>query len=208
MVSRKQGLKVGLTKAMVIQTAADLADREGLDQLSLVRIARTLGVHTPSVSHHVESLSLLRQELAVQATEGLVAAVREALLDAGDQDTILVIYRAYRHFAKDHPGLYESSVRAPNPDDPRRLAALEDLNIALNAALDAYGVHREDWHQAARTLRAAVHGFVSLENTRNRYSPQENDQAFDSMLFVISEGLKSFSTDRKRVRASAQPTAS
>ena len=44
--------RAGLDKAMVVQAAADLANAEGVDALSLGRLAERLGVRTPSLYNH------------------------------------------------------------------------------------------------------------------------------------------------------------
>ncbi|MGZ3638658.1 MAG: TetR family transcriptional regulator, partial [Ktedonobacterales bacterium] len=48
--------RVGLDQEAVIQAAADLVDAEGLDALSLARLAEKLGVRTPSLYNHISSL--------------------------------------------------------------------------------------------------------------------------------------------------------
>ena len=42
-----------VTKAEVIKTASDMADRNGLHNVSLKAIAENLGIRTPSLYNHI-----------------------------------------------------------------------------------------------------------------------------------------------------------
>ena len=57
--------RVGLDQATVVEAAAKLVDEEGLDQLSLGRLAVHLGVRTPSLYNHVAGLPGLKHDLAL-----------------------------------------------------------------------------------------------------------------------------------------------
>ena len=45
-----------VTRAEVIKTASDMADRNGLHNVSLKAIAENLGIRTPSLYNHIGSL--------------------------------------------------------------------------------------------------------------------------------------------------------
>ena len=50
-----------VTKAAVVQTASDIADREGLGSISLKTVAEALNIRTPSLYNHIAGLEdLLR----------------------------------------------------------------------------------------------------------------------------------------------------
>ena len=45
-----------VSKALVIETASQIADEQGLNSLSLKAVAEKLNVRTPSLYNHIESL--------------------------------------------------------------------------------------------------------------------------------------------------------
>ncbi len=53
---------VGIDRARVVEVAAELADANGLDQLTLAQVAARLGVRLPSLYNHVDGLPGLRHE--------------------------------------------------------------------------------------------------------------------------------------------------
>lgn len=58
-----------VSKALVIETASQIADEQGLNSLSLKAVAEKLNVRTPSLYNHIESLDdLLREVVLVTGT--------------------------------------------------------------------------------------------------------------------------------------------
>ena len=52
--------RAGLDAEAVVAAAAALADEDGLAELTLARLAAALGIRTPSLYAHVDSLGDLR----------------------------------------------------------------------------------------------------------------------------------------------------
>ena len=63
--------RVKLDTAAVVHAAAELVNAEGLEALSLGRLAGKLGVQTPSLYNHIDGLPGLHRELALLSTRQL-----------------------------------------------------------------------------------------------------------------------------------------
>src|SRR5204863_8542685 len=76
----REGLmaRAGLSAEAVVDAAAQLADREGLEAVTLARLAADAGVRPPSLYAHVDGLDDLRRRLAIRGARELAAALREA----------------------------------------------------------------------------------------------------------------------------------
>ena len=59
--------RVPLDQEQVVNAAAELADAEGLDALTLTRVAKILGVRQPALYRHVESYQDLLRLLVCEA---------------------------------------------------------------------------------------------------------------------------------------------
>ena len=59
--------RAGLTKARVIDEAAQMADEIGLSHLTLAALADRLGVRYPSLYKHVDGMDGLQRGIAVRA---------------------------------------------------------------------------------------------------------------------------------------------
>ena len=69
-----------LTKQTVVQAAADLINAEGLEALSLGRLAKELGIRTPSLYNHVDGLPGLMRELSILNARNLADHISEAAI--------------------------------------------------------------------------------------------------------------------------------
>ena len=68
----------GLDTARVVQEAARIADAEGLDEVTLARVAAALGVRAPSLYNHVDGRAGLLRLLALRSIDELADALRDA----------------------------------------------------------------------------------------------------------------------------------
>ena len=153
----------GLTPEAVTDAAIDIVESEGAAALTLSRVARALGVKPPSLYSHVDGLEALRRDMAMRTFEDLGGRLGHAAMGRSGPEAIRALAGAMRDFAREHPGLYGMTTRA-RPDDEQYAAASMRPVEPMLAVLRGYDVTGDDAIHAARTFRAAVHGFVTLEN--------------------------------------------
>lgn len=110
--------KAGLERKDVLDAAAQIADADGLDAVTLVSVANRLGIRAPSLYAHVDGLDGLRRQLALHAAVAMADALQRAAdrRDGRDgRDALRAIAHAYRAFARQHPGWYAAAQRAVQP---------------------------------------------------------------------------------------------
>ena len=184
-------LRAGLDQAAVIQAAADLADAEGLERLTLAILAARLGIRTPSLYNHVDGLEGLRRSLAILGYRQLGKSLARATIGKSSDEAVIALAEAYRAFARAHPGLYVAALQAPVPaDDEAQAAAREVVEIVL-AVLAADRLHGDEALHATRALRSALHGFVSLEASGGFGIPLDMDESFRRLVQMVLHGLQS-----------------
>lgn len=184
--------RAGLTTTVVICEAADLADEIGYDALTLTALASRLNVAVPSLYKHVGGLDDLRRGVALMAVAELGSAMRAAVHDSDDRTAssdLHALSTAYRRYALDHPGRYAATVRAAPASDRELQTAGEVALRAVFDALEASGLRGDDLVHAARSLRAALHGFASLEVAGGFGLPQDVDRSFEWMVENFEAGL-------------------
>ncbi|MDJ0954161.1 MAG: WHG domain-containing protein [Acidimicrobiia bacterium] len=186
------GKKVGLTLDNVIDVAATIADRDGLEAASLRAVADELGIKTPSLYNHVAGLAGLRRELALHAARQMSEVVAEAAGSDTPEEILRRTARSYRRFALDHPGLYSALLPAPKPgEDDDLYAAMAAPVTTLADTLVAAGVDEQQTTHLIRTLRAVVHGFIDLEMKDGFGMPEEVDVSFERSVDLVIEGVLS-----------------
>ena len=163
---RARGLSVprrGLDRAQVIAAAVATADEDGLEAVTLARVAAALGVRSPSLYNHVDGRDALIRGVAAQATRELATALRRAATGRSGADAIGAVAAAQRDYARAHPGRYAATVAAPAPGDAEHEAAAAEAVDVLTAVLGGAGLTGDDLIHGVRALRSAVHGFAAIE---------------------------------------------
>jgi AcrR family transcriptional regulator len=181
--------RAGLTTGRVVEAAGELADREGLAELTLARVAAGLGVRTPSLYNHIDGLDDLRRHLTLRGLAELNHRLQRAAVGTASGDAVRAIAVAFRAFALEHPGLYAATVPSTEVEDAAVRQAGSAVVATVVAALSGYGLGETGQIHAARTLRSAVHGFVALELSGGFALAVETGETFDWMVELISSGL-------------------
>jgi len=182
--------RAGLSTAAVVAAAAEIADAEGLDRLTLARVAAAAGVRTPSLYNHVESLDDVRRRVALLALRDLADALRDAAVGRAGDDALVAMADAYRAYARRHPGRYAATQRAPAEGDEEMRAAAKGAVDVVLAILRGYGLEGDDAIHAARAVRSALHGFVALEAGGGFGIPVDLDESYARMVRALARGLR------------------
>lgn len=184
--------RAGLTRQTVIHAGAELVDEVGWNRLSLATLAVRLGVRQPSLYKHVDSLDGLRAGVAALGTRELANALTAAAVGRSGSHALRAIADAYREYARAHPGRYASTVRAPRPADVDHAAAAEAVLDVVLAVLAGYGLTGDDAIDAARALRAALHGFSTLEAGGGFGLPRDVDRSYARLIGGLDLTLSSW----------------
>lgn len=179
-----------LDRTAVIKAAADLADAEGLEHLTLARLAERLGIQSPSLYNHVAGLAGLRRELALLALDELNTRLTRAVIGRAGNAAVESLAHTYRAFAKEHPGLYAATMRAPDPADEEAKQVAQGVVAVIVAVLAAYGLRGDEAVHAVRVLRSALDGFVMLETTGGFGMPLDLDETFRRLIGVMIRGFQ------------------
>ncbi|RPJ50636.1 MAG: TetR/AcrR family transcriptional regulator [Chloroflexi bacterium] len=185
--------RAGLDTSVVVQAAADLVNAEGLEALSISRLAERLGVQAPSLYNHVRGLPGLRRELALMGHRILAERLAEAAIGRSGEDALLAVAEAYRAFIKENAGVYFAGLRAAGTletvDEELRAAEERVLRIVM-AIIASFGLQGEDGLHAVRGLRSLVHGFASLEIASGFGLRLDLDESFHRLIQMLAAGLR------------------
>lgn len=182
-----------LTKQIVVQAAADLINTEGLEALSLGRLAKNLGIRTPSLYNHVDGLPGLMRELSILNAHKLAERLNDAAVGQSGAELVRAVIQAMRAYIKEYPGLYLSTVRASgtHEDVDEELQQEEARSVKMGMAIMAsFGLEGEEAVHAVRGLRSVVHGFATLEISGGFGLPLELDESFDRLVDLFITGLE------------------
>jgi AcrR family transcriptional regulator len=196
---------VRLSPAQVIETAAEIADAEGIDAVTLTRVAHELGVRQPALYRHVDGIEALRRALALQARDMLADELTRAAIGRSREDAIRAVASAWRRFVHDHPGLYSVTDRVPSQGDAELEHSVDRVVGVLALALGGYPLSPETTVHAARSIRSALHGFVVLEKDNGHPEPYGLDSSYEHLVTLVCAGVLRMAEERQS--PSSQPKA-
>jgi AcrR family transcriptional regulator len=213
--------RAGLSPAALVTIGLAVVDEggsRGFEDLTLAAVAGRAGVAVPSLYKHVGSLAALRRAIAVVCVNDLADTLTRATIGRSGSDAVRALAAAYRDHARRHPGRYAATQVASahlEPVErsgvgPDRVEATTDALVdasartveVVAAVLAGCGVEPRSRIHAIRTLRAGLHGFVSLELAGGFGLPEDVDASFTFLVEVLDAGIRS------SVRPAATPTRS
>ena len=178
--------KIGISIDDVVRAAAEIADRSGLENLTLAKVAELLGARSPSLYAHVDGLPGLRRELQLHAARELNSAFEDSVGALEGRDALQAIARTYRRFAIHHPGLFASLLPSPKPgEDDEVYNALAEPAMLVAGIVAGSGVSDEEAIPVVRAIRSAIHGFVVLEMTGGFGMPYDIDESFETTIELV-----------------------
>ncbi|HEY3425346.1 MAG TPA: WHG domain-containing protein [Negativicutes bacterium] len=184
-------MRMKLNNQIVIESAAKIADTEGLDNVTLTAIAEVLGIRKPSLYNHVKGLPDLRRGLAIFGSNQLKARLTGAAVGKAKQDAIRAIAAAYRTFAHERPGLYQAIVASGAYwEDQKGKVATKELMEVLYMVIRPYNLHDSDLIHAVRGLRSVMHGFVALEASGWFNQPVSRDESYAQLVDTFIRGIE------------------
>jgi AcrR family transcriptional regulator len=138
----------------ILVEARALVEEEGLEALSMRRLAARLGVRAPSLYKHLTDKQELLNALIAEALREQGDRMREAAEHA--EDPLGALVAAYRQWALQHPGLHDLCTAHPLDDGPLVRAAALRAGDPLRRAM-------HDDYEGAMVLWAFVRGLCDLE---------------------------------------------
>lgn len=148
----------------IVATASAMIEQDGVEALSLGKLAEALGVRAPSLYRYFKNKAALLQAVNLRTLEELFAALNEARTQhaSGPYEQLVAVAHAFRLFAHGHPRRYvlamTAEVAVTRPDEDLLVEMILPIQ-AIVAELAGEAVSLS----ALRGYLALTHGFAMLE---------------------------------------------
>jgi AcrR family transcriptional regulator len=183
--------RVKLDSQIIVAAAAEIADSNGLDKVTLTAVANYLEIRKPSLYNHINGLPELKGQLAILATNQLRIKISDAAIGKAKHDAIVAIADAYRLFARERPGLYKAIVSSPDRNNLDLKIAIQKMIAVISTVLEPYNLNAEDKTHAIRSLRSLMHGFASLEEAGWFIAPIDREASYQRLIDIFIRGIES-----------------
>ncbi|MFC3746750.1 WHG domain-containing protein [Paenibacillus sp. GCM10012306] len=181
--------RAGLDVDILVRAAAEIADEEGIEEVTLARLAAKLGVRSPSLYNHINGLQGLRTQLAIYGLGELNTAIASAAEGLSGDDAVQAMGRAYVEFARSRPGLYKTTLSSPDPNNAELVAASERILSQIINLLQVYNLGKEGELHAVRGLRSILHGFASIVQEGGFGMPLDTNISLSRLIAAFLTGI-------------------
>jgi AcrR family transcriptional regulator len=188
-----------LQRAAIVAEARELVAADGLEALSLRRLAARLGVTAPALYAHVRDKQDLLRALAEGEFEALVARF-EKIDDPDPVARIKGHNRAYVQHARENPELFRVMFLFPPELSPASVPAGVELPGATKAfaaaagaveeAIAAGSVASDDALLVALTLWSGIHGVANVLQLGFGLPPDLEDAMIDEVTERLLAGYR------------------
>jgi AcrR family transcriptional regulator len=153
----ERGPRIPLTRERVVDAALRVMDAEGLEAVTMRRVAREVGVEAMSLYHHVRDKDDLLQAVCERIMAGFDFPHEE-----GDwAERCKAGARSWRRLLQSHPDVMRlfAETHGPSPSSPESLRPTEHALGLLREA----GLSDRDTVQAFHAFGGYIQGFVMME---------------------------------------------
>lgn len=185
------GTKKNLNTETILNAAAELAEEKGIENISLLQVAKKLGIKSPSLYNHLSGVQDLSLGIARLAVGRLEDTIRSAAVGRSKEDALVAIACAYRKFAKENPELYKAILRFPDYNDSGVQETGHAIVRILYQVMEPYHYSKEETIHFGRGFRSALHGFVSLEEAGFFQSTEADvNKSYEQLVLRLISTLK------------------
>lgn len=180
-----------VSKALVIETASQIADEQGLNNLSLKAVAEKLNVRTPSLYNHIESLDDLLREVAHKGMRSMNEQMAHTAIGKSGDAAMKSVSVEYLNFVIEHPGVYETIQWATWHGTDETAQIFENYINILSTIISSYNFPSESTEEILNLFTGLLHGFTTLQVRYAFSNPQkvrnELCNAVDTVLLGIRQ---------------------
>ncbi|SDT06515.1 TetR-like C-terminal domain-containing protein [Microlunatus soli] len=186
--------RMNLTSRGIIAAAADIADRDGFDGVTVSSIARDLGVQPASLYGHVKDRAAVLDGIHELALDELADRIAAAVAGRAGRDALIGLAEAHRSYAADFPGRWHALQLPATPEVAGSPAAARVASLTL-AMLRGYPLQGNDLVHATRMLAATINGYITLERAGSfGHRSPGSDESWQHTLNALDAVLRQWST--------------
>jgi TetR/AcrR family tetracycline transcriptional repressor len=188
-----------LTRERIVEAALRVMDTEGLEAVSMRRVAREVGVEAMSLYHHVAD----KDDLLQGVCDKIMGSFAFPAAGGTWAERMKAGARSWRRLLQAHPDVMRllALTHGPSPSSPESLLPTE---FALRLIRDA-GISDRDTVQAFHAFGGYIQGFVMMEggsikgqnaDTQHAFASEVDPDAFP-VLHVVSRYFAECSADEQ-----------
>lgn len=179
-----------LDKKIVVEKAAQLANKIGIDNVQLKTLAESLNIQPPSLYNHINGLDDLYHELMLYGWRNMEHRMVEAVADSVGYTAWEAICRAFYKYATENPGVFSAMLWYNKYENDESRNVTEKLFSICFHITSSLNISEENGNHLIRTFRAFLEGFCLLVNNNAFGHSLLVEDSFNLSLKVLITGMK------------------
>lgn len=184
-------LKSTINEDLIIETAAVLSNKVGLDNLSLAMIANELNIKSPSLYNHISSLDSIKEKLMIYGWRQVEAKMIDSAVGVSGYDALKNMCDTFYEYATTNKGVFSAMLWYNKYDDEEKKNTTKRLFDVIFRIMKNLDISDDNINHIIRTLRSFLEGFSLLVNNNAFGNPISIKESFDVSLEIIMNGIKS-----------------
>ena len=183
--------KYNISDELIIETSARIANKVGLDNLSLKIIAEELNIKSPSLYNHISSLDEIKSQLMVYGWKQIEEKMIDSAVGVSGYEALKNMCNVFYGYATNNKGIFTAMLWYNKYESDEKENATTRLFNMLFKIMKSLNITDENINHIIRTLRGFLEGFSLLVNNNAFGKPISIKESFDLSLEIIMNGIKS-----------------
>ena len=183
--------KNNISDELIIETSACIANKVGLDNLSLKIIAEELNIKSPSLYNHIRSLDEIKSRLMVYGWKQMEEKMLDSAVGVSGYVALKNMCYAFYDYATNNKGVFTAMLWYNKYENAQKENATTRLFNMLFKVMKSLDISDDNINHIIRTLRGFLEGFSLLVNNNAFGNPVSIKESFDLSLEIIMNGIKS-----------------
>ena len=182
--------KNSISDELIIETSACIANKFGLDNLSLKIIAEELNIKSPSLYNHIRSLEEIKQRLMIYGWKQMEEKMLDSAVGVSGYEALKNMCYAFYDYAINNKGVFTAMLWYNKYESVQKENATTRLFNMLFKVMRSLDISDDNINHIVRTLRSFLEGFSLLVNNNAFGNPISIKESFDLSLEIIISGIK------------------
>lgn len=183
--------KRNINDELIVETAACIANKVGLDNLSLKSIAEELNIKSPSLYNHIKNLDEVKQRIMIYGWKQVSEKLVDSAVGVSEYEALKNMFYAFYDYATTNKGIFTAMFFYKKYESAENEKATERLFYIMFKVLKPLDISDDNINHIIRTTRSFLEGFCSLVNNNAFGNPVSIKESFDLSVEIIINGIKS-----------------
>lgn len=182
--------KNNISDELIIKTSARIANKVGIDNMSLKIIAEELNIKSPSLYNHIKNLDEIKQRLMVYGWKQMEEKMLDSAVGVAGYEALRNMCYAFYDYATNNKGVFNAMLWYNKYENIEKENATTRLFNMLFKVMKSLDISDDNINHIVRTLRGFLEGFSLLVNNNAFGNPISIKESFDLSLEIIMNGIK------------------